>query len=163
VLKNEAEDGVIRDLAGERVECGEDFVAGGCAGLSGDEDGVGELGKHEGVGEDGGGAMDDDEAEFLAPRSKEAGHTLRGDEFGRAGRMSAGMDDGERGKAGDGMGAGEEGFVGEHFAETGVGGGGGVGSGPEVGVEIEDRRVVLRKDRSQAEGERRSAVGCVGC
>jgi hypothetical protein len=36
VLKNKSEDGVVGDLAAKGVPGGEDFVAGGFAGLSGD-------------------------------------------------------------------------------------------------------------------------------
>ena len=90
-LEDDAEDGVIGDLAAEGVEGGENLIAFCLTGPGSDQNGVGELGEDEGVGEYGGGAVDDDEAEVIAPRGEQACHARGGDEFGRTGRASAGV------------------------------------------------------------------------
>lgn len=74
MLEDEAKDRVVGDLTAEGVVRGQDFVTGGFAGLSGNEDSIGYLCEHESVSKNGGGTLDDDEAEFVAPRSQQSGH-----------------------------------------------------------------------------------------
>jgi hypothetical protein len=153
VLENQAEDGVVRNLSAQGVPRRQDLGAGGFAGLSGDQDSVGKLSEDQSIGEDGGGAVDHDETEFVAPRGEQARHALGSDELGRAGRMSARVNDGKGGKAGDGMREGEDGVVGEHIAKAGIGGSADRGRGAEVGVDEQDRGTMLREDRGEAEGQ----------
>ena len=154
VFKHQAQDGVAGDLAAEGLEGGEDFVARGCFGASGEEHSVGELREDEGVGVDGGRAVEDDEAEFLAPADEQIGHTDGRDELGGTGRTRAGGNDGEQWRRGDGVMAGGRIVARENVAEAGCdGAGSGSGSGAQVGIDAEDGGAMLGEDGGEVEGE----------
>ena len=163
-LEDDPEDGVIGDLAAEGVEGRKNLIAFCLTGPGSDQNCVRHLREHEGVGVYGGGAVDDDEAEVIAPRGEQACHACGGDEFGRTGRASAGVHDGEQRKSCDGLGERQVGGAGQHFGQAGVGRGAGGGGGAQIGVDKEHRRAMLGEHGSEAEGQGRCPVveNCAG-
>lgn len=151
--EDEREDGMGGNLAAEGVEGGEDFIAGGAAGVGGEQDSIGELRENEGVGVEGGGAVDDDEAEFLTPARKERGHAGRGDELGGTGWAGSGVKDGKQRRRGGGVGVCGSAVAGEQIGEARVRGKCAGGRGTEVGIDAEHGGAMLSEDCGQAESE----------
>ena len=136
-LENDAEDSVIGDLAAEGVESRENFIAFCLTSVGSHQNRVRQLRQHERVGEDGCGAVNDDETELIAPGGKQACHAGGGDQFGGAGRASTGVNDREQGKSGDGMGEGQDGGTGEHFGKARLARSGGGGGGTQIRIDKE--------------------------
>ena len=56
-------------------------------------------------------------------------------------------------QSGNGLGEGEQSFTGEHFAEAGIGVGGGLRRGAKIGIDKKDRGAVLSEHCGQGECE----------